>query len=705
MNTLDQLLLSNEFKSFLENTEIKFTHRNRENVSMNDLFVFPDLKIIKDSLKDFSSSISSENLWNYAHRILVLGGEQSGKTTLAKRLFLDAFSHGFSPLLIQGSNIGQGQSKLEDQIKLIARESYNITQEEFLKRENLICIIDDISANKLNTKTRKKLISDINNTFSHSIIIAEESFRLVTPDFPELDDYKKMEILPFGHVLRAKLIDKWVELEITEETYEQEIWAKTDEIRLHVDTLVHKNVVPAKPFHLLILLQSFETTVKQSLELTAYGHYYQHLIYQALERVHVKPDEYEKYLNVLSELGGAILQSSSESINEDDFFKEYSKKFLLAAPVNQEKIINNLVNSGILQRSENELKFYYRYSFYFFAAKKLADSLHKGEDSKNKIRSLVTMLHLEKASNIVLFLTHHSKDPWILDEILISVMDIFSNEEEVTLESDSLSFIQNFIKEIPELVLENRDAREERLKNDIQKDQLDNQEDQSHSKEQNHKIDDNEKLSEFIVKVNKVFRAIEVCGQILRNRIGSMERNSLEFIYEESLSVSLRFLSVFLTFSEYVQQESIRKIQKIVDQHPNRPNSKVIRDIESFYLAINYTVILAMLYKISSSLGSSKGREIYVKLTQVIGTPASKLIQEIIELQFEKKLDFTKIKSLHNEFSQQNNFICDRLLKHIIVHHCHMHGIPFKDRQRLASLLNIPLGAQQSMMIAQKRDR
>ena len=191
MNTPDQLLLSNEFKSFLENTEIKFTHRNRENVSMNDLFVFPDLKIIKDSLKDFSSSISSESLWNYAHRILVLGGEQSGKTTLAKRLFLDAFSHGFSPLLIQGSNIGQGQSKLEDQIKLIARETYNITQEEFLKRENLVCIIDDISANKLNTKTKKKLISDINNTFSNSIIIAEESFRFVTLIFQSLTIIKK----------------------------------------------------------------------------------------------------------------------------------------------------------------------------------------------------------------------------------------------------------------------------------------------------------------------------------------------------------------------------------------------------------------------------------------------------------------------------------------------------------------------------------
>ncbi|MDZ8091310.1 MAG: hypothetical protein RMZ42_05135 [Nostoc sp. DedQUE05] len=432
----------------------------------------------------------------------------------------------------------------------------------------------------------------------------------------------------------------------------------------------------------------------QRLELTAYGHYYQYLIYQALERVHVKRTEIDTYFNVLSELGGAILESPSESLDDSDldtFFKKYSTNFL---PVDRDKVIGDLVSSFILQRSETGLKFRYRYLFYFFTAKKLADSLHRGEEAKKRIQHLVNTIHLEKAANIVLFLTHHSKDPWILDEILLSVMDIFTDDKEVTLEATSLSFLQDFVKEIPDLVLESRDARQERLENDRQKDLIEQHE------EQNSFVDDNEDLQDLMVKVNKVFRAIEVCGQILRNRLGSLERNSLELIYEESLSVSLRFLNVFLRFSEYVREESIRKIKKILEQSPNLSNAKVIREVESFYLGINYMIILAMLYKIAFSLGSAKGRDIYIKVTESNYKPSFCLIQEIIELQFEKKLDTHKIDKLHSEFSK--NPVCDRLLKQIILRHCYMHDIGYRDRQKLATKLNISMHDQRSILLASK---
>ena len=271
-----------------------------------------------------------------------------------------------------------------------------------------------------------------------------------------------------------------------------------DELRLHVDSLVRKNIVPAKPFHILMLLQSFETMTTQRLEITAYGHCYQYLIYQALERVHVKQNEIDTYLNVLSELGGAILESPSESLDDSGlnvFFKKYSENFITT--VVQDKVIGDLVSSFILQRSEAGLKFRYRYLFYFFAAKKLADSLHQGEEAKKRIKHLVNTIHLEKASNIVLFLTYHSKNPWIIDEILLSVMDIFSDEKEVTLEANSLYFLQDFVKEIPDLVLENRDARQERLEDDRQKDLIDQHEDQDSP------VDDNEDLEEGSIPIWK----------------------------------------------------------------------------------------------------------------------------------------------------------------------------------------------------------
>jgi nucleoside phosphorylase len=691
--------LSNDFQEFLENTGIKFAHRNREHISLNDLFVYPDLIIKNQSLEKPPFNIPGEKLWEDENRLLILGDEQSGKTSLAKRLFIDAISYKYLPLLIEGGSIKS--SRIEEQIAKLVETTYSfITAQDFLQGDNLVCIVDDLSKNKLNKKAKSKLIAQLNSIFSRTIILAETSFIYIAPDFPELDDYKELEILSLGNVRRSQLIEKWVELESTEEVDDLQVWAKKDELQLHVDSLVRKNIVPAKPFHILMLLQSFETMTSHRLELTAYGHCYQYLIYQALERVHVKQTEIDTYFNVLSELGGVILESSSESSESldkselDTFFEKYSNDFL---PVDQNKVIGDLVNSFILQRSDNVLKFRYRYLFYFFAAKKIAESLQKEkrEKAKNKIKSLVNKIHLEKASNIVLFLTFHSKDPWIMDEILLSVMDIFSDEKAVTLEAGSLSFLQDFIKQIPELILEERDARQERLKHDRQKDRIEEQQE-----DRNRYVDENQDPSELIEKVNKVVRAIEVCGQIFRNRLGSLERDYLELIYEESLSVSLRLLNVFLRFSEYVREESIRKIKNKIEQNQNISNSKIIKEIEYFYLGMNYMVILGMLYKISFSLGSVKGREIYIKVTESKGNPAWRLIQEIIELQFEKKLDINKIDKLNIEFSK--NYICQRFLKEIILRHCYMHDIGYRERQKLAAKLNISMQTQRSITMASK---
>jgi len=688
--------LSDDFKKVLENVEVKFSHRSRENISLDDLFIFPDLRTLKKSLEDSPSRVPGEKLWDFNNRILIVGSEQSGKTTLAKKLFLDALSRRFLPLLIEGENIKS--SKIEEQILSLIKSTYPfINPAEFYQSNNIVCIVDDLSANALNRKAKNKLIESLNSIFPRTILLSDESFGLATPDFSALDDYEKLEILTFNHVRRGKLIEKWVALEITEEVDEQYIWSKVDELRLHVESLVRKNIVPAKPFHILLFLQSFEMMKAQRLELTAHGHCYQYLIYQALERANVRQNELDTYLNVLAELGGAMLESPSESLDEttlDAFFDNYSLNFLPV--VNREKVIRDLVNAFILQNSESGLKFRYRYLFYFFASKKLADSLLRGEKAKETIQRLVNSIHLERSSNIILFLTHHSKDPWILDEILYCVMEIFSEEKEITLEANSLSFLQDFIEEIPDLVLENRDAKQERLKDDEQKDAVEQK-----YEDQNNYLDKDEDLSDFMVKVNKLFRSIEVCGQILRNRLGSMERDYLESIYEESLSVSLRFLNIFLRYSEYVREGSIRKIRKTVSEKPDVSNSKIGKEVESFYLGLNYTVILSMLYKISFSLGSARGRDIYIKVTEAKPTPVFELIQEIIELQFEKKVDFNKIVKLHTKFNK--NSVCDRFLKHIVLRHFYMHDVGYKDRQKLASKLGISMKVQRSLRLNQSK--
>ncbi len=303
--------LTEKFKEYLGNTGIEFTHRNCATISLSDLFVFPDLKSIKKMLEEVEPNISGENLWNYGNQILIFGDEQSGKTSLAKRLFLDGLSCGYSPILIDGE-ILQSFLKIEEQVPKILAEIYsNISANDFLQCPNLVCIVDNLSAGKTSKRVRKEFIHSLNSIFSRTIFFAEESFKFITSDFPELYEYNKFEILPFGNVRRNELIEKWVNLGITEETDDQEIFKQIDELTILVDSLVRKDIVPAKPFHVLMILQSLETVTPQRLELTSFGHCYQYLIYQALERVRVRQTEVDTYLNVLTELGGEILNGSA----------------------------------------------------------------------------------------------------------------------------------------------------------------------------------------------------------------------------------------------------------------------------------------------------------------------------------------------------------------------------------------------------------
>lgn len=696
-NTEIKPRITDSYKKYIDDLDVKYGHPNSEALKFDDLFIYPELKPRKKDLDSFPPNIASEKLLDYSDKTIVFGDEQSGKTTLIKKLFSIAFSRGDLPILIDAASI---KSFDFDRClsKLISSTYENISREYFFNHPNRICFIDNISTLSLNKRAKDNLLSKINFYFDKVILLADDIFGFVTSDYAELDNYQELEILPFSHVSRSKLIEKWVLLELPEDTDDQTIWHRIDSLKVHVNGLVRKNIVPAKPIYVLMFLASFEATRTQKFELTSYGHCYQYLIYQELDKVKVKPDELETYINILSELGGTLLNSQGTTLNEtqlDIFFEEYSNKYL---PVNRAKIVKDLIESNILIDSETGLMFRYRYSFYFFAAKNLADCLHQRNNSQDKIQNLVDRIHLEEAGNIILFLTHHSKDPWILDQILYSVMELFTGEEELTLQENSLSFLQGFVAKIPDLVIENRDAKQERLNNDIEKDAIESRD--SEEKLDNESVD--EDGVELINNIKRVFRATEVCGQILRNRLGSLDRDSLESIYEESLSASLRLVSIILKLSDYAREESIRRIEYFLENNPEFSDDKIVNSVESFFLGLNYDIILGMLNRIAHSLGSEKGREIYTKVTKYLDTPALDLIQEIIELQFEKNLDIRKIENLYKKFAK--NPICRRLLKQIVIQYCYLHDINYRERQKLASRLNISLQTQHSMMLASHKN-
>ncbi|ELS01680.1 hypothetical protein Xen7305DRAFT_00013850 [Xenococcus sp. PCC 7305] len=686
-----------KYYEYIQEIDIQFSHPRVEKLKLNNLFIYPDLEVKSNYSEDVNSIINSERFLELESKIVILGEPESGKTALIKQLFVFSLRHNYLPIIIDANCFKFFEfDKCLD--KIVSNTYENISYKYFINYSQRICFVDNFSSTNISERARKELLKKLDKNFDRIIILAEDIFRYDIPHYKELDEYQVLKLLPLNNVKRTQLIEKWVGLESEEDYQNNHYWQRIDTLKRHVNSLVSTTIVPAKPLYVLMFISSFEVVNTKKIELTSYGHCYQYLIYQQLERGRVKPDEIEKYFNVLSELAGTLLDGKQYTLSElelDDFFDNYSQKYL---SVDRSIVINKLTEANILNNLEGGIRFRYQYSFYFFAAKNLADNLYQNIKSEEKIKYLISKIHLEGIRNIILFLTHHTKDPRILDEILYSVMELFSNNIAITLEKNSLPFLQSFASQIPDLVLENRDTRQERRREDELKDEI----------EKNNSSDEEPQLNieatpEFKLfnDIRQVFGATEVCGQIFRNRMGSLDRDSLELIYEESLMSSLRLLSIFMQINDYAREQTIRKIEYFIENNPEYSNSKIVKVVETFFWDINYDLILSILTKIAHALGSNKGEDIYSKVTKNINTPAAYLIKLIIDLQFKKDLDVDNISKLYRKYIK--NYIFIRMLKQIVIKHCYMHDINFKVRQRLISILKIPVDVEREIVFLKSR--
>ncbi|MDF7809654.1 hypothetical protein P4E94_19605, partial [Pontiellaceae bacterium B12219] len=167
------------------------------------------------------------------------------------------------------------------------------------------------------------------------------------------------------------------------------------------------------------------------------------------------------------------------------------------------------------------MSFKYRYIYYFYAAKYLADNFTQNESSKGEIKSLIENLHKEDCSNIIIFITHHTKNEWIFDEIQYCMMEMFEDSKEAQLNTEDLGFMTEFMNAIPQLVLEQREIAEERRTANINKDVAENIENELDAKV--NKLDP----ADILARTMKSFKAIELIGQIARNRYGSLQKDLL----------------------------------------------------------------------------------------------------------------------------------------------------------------------------------
>jgi hypothetical protein len=695
---IKNLKITEEFLSFLKSSELlSKAHSQKSEVLIDDIFIFPELTRY-DDLLEYEKKVSSEKLihdfLDYS-KILIAGEDQSGKTTLCKKIFTELRIKNFVPVYIT-DKLNQFQGSIDSKIIKSFKEQYSNIEFEDIDRKRIVPIIDDFHF----AKYKEKILLQLNG-FCYQFVFVDDIFSLNFKDENLLKLYKQFKIKEFSPTLRNSLIEKWIHLtdkDIISDKNKiyKEIDHSTELVNSTLGKVFSSGIMPAYPFFILTILSTHETFEKPlDKEITSQGYCYQALIYLYLRKNGVKNDEIDTYINFLTEIAFYFYKQKKIELTEadfNDFLKSYLDKFNL--PIKQDKLISNLQKTRIIAFDcFGNYSFCYSYLYYFFVAKYLAE--HRTENAKT-IDYLINNLHVNENAYIAIFISHHSKSAYILDEIILNAMCLFDKYKPATLSKNELSFFDNQIDNIVKAVLPNRNTspeqeRERRLKaQDIAEEIESKNKDLKAKDSETNEIDD-----ELAIELRRSIKTVEVMGSIIRNRAGSLEKTVLENVFSEAMNVHLKILTSFFELIKTENQQSeivefiSNRLEEIIKGKLRTPSNEELKKLsKTIFWNMNFSVVYGLVNKIIHSLGSNKLINIIEKVCDNNNTPASFLVKHGILMWYYKNLQIDNIVNgiEDDEFSETAN----RIMKFMIVNHCSVHTTGYKEIQKIEHKLGIP---------------
>ena len=696
---IKSLKIKDQFQDFLDSADIlSKSHYNKEILNLKDIFVFPKLKSydLEEVSHKFDSERFKTEILKY-NKVIIAGENQSGKTTLCKGLFLIYKSLNYIPIYLEDENkfLGNPHKKLEKAFQ----EQYEENNFDELDIKRIVPIVDNFHF----AKYQEKYIEEY-SSFKKQVLIVDDIFGLDIKNQALIKEFKKFKIREFTALERNELIKKWIQIKeepqilINPNHLQQSIDDKTEIIENSLGIIFGKGIMPSYPFFILTILSAQETQKPLDSEITSQGHCYQALIYLYLRRQGVKNDQIDIYTNFLTELAFWIFDHKGLGIDQiefDMFLKQYESNFNL--PILISEIVRKLANVNICRfDSFNQFNFCYKYIYYFFVAKYLSEHI---QTKKETINSILANLQKDENAYITVFIAHHKKSDYLLDELLLNAEILFEKYAPATLNTVELSFFDKnedkIIKAILPSYRHNVDAERRKLLE--QKVEIEEDTENSPRKSDNDALDKEQDISDLLKNLRRSIKTVEVICLIIKNRAGSLDLKRLEYIFEQGLKVHLRILQSFIEIiqDEKAEQEIVDILKERIDQVIEEKGDdkkisveKIEKLIRTIYWNLNFSVLHGFITKAIRSLGSTNLLDISQKISDSENTPAAFIVNHGIRMWYAKSLKIDEIADRieKSDFSKT----AEQLMKTKVVEHCRLHCIDYKDMQKIEHKLKIP---------------
>jgi hypothetical protein len=701
ISAIKDLKIRSPFQSFLNSADILTkSHKNKEVLHLLDIFVFPKLKCYdgEEVAHKYDADRLTTEILQF-DKLIIAGENQSGKTTLCKIIFTIYRNLNYIPIYLEDENkyLGNPQTKLEKAFI----EQYDSENFENFDVKRIVPIVDNFHFAKYQEKYVEQYYS-----FNKQVLIVDDIFGLNIRNQAIIKDYHKFKIREFTTLERNDLIKKWIL--INPNHLQQSIDQKTELIENSLGIIFGKGIMPSYPFFILSLLAAQDTQKPLDSEITSQGHCYQALIYLYLRREGVKNDQIDIYSNFLTELAYWIYERKGKGLDNsefENFLEHYKATFNLPIPIAD--LVRTFANVNICKfDSLNQFNFCYSYIYYFFVAKFLSEHI---QTKKETINSILSNLHKDENAYVTVFIAHHTKSDYLLDELILNAEILFEKYEPATLATDELSFFDKHEDKIIQAILPSyeHNAEAERKKILTRKSEIEetkSEDSQTHSETENDQIE-----SDLFSDLRLSIKTVEVMGLVIKNRSGSLDLNRLEYIFEQGLKVHLRILSSFIEVikdenaEQYIVDLLKERINQIIEENESSKKlsiEKIEKLVRSIYWNLNFGVLHGFITKTIHSLGSINLLNISQTISDKEKTPAAFVVNQGIKMWYAKSLRIDEISERigENDFSKT----AERLIKFKVVEHCRLHKIDFKDLKKIENKLKL---SSKKMLVERSKNK
>lgn len=699
-----------QFAKSLIDLGVHITHPDRETVTLDDVFVYPDLALQPFPPQPTQTIIPGNKVVQTmlnTGRVVISGSGWSGKTALARKLTLDLLDAGKIPILLLGDAAGlPSDERLQGYLERAFTEQYaSPSVEDFRQqpRSARAVIIDDFHRVQFTGKRRVSFLQHVID-FADTVIllfldVLADFIELVTPTALTDEGRKRFSqyrILPLGHVGREHLMAKWIALEdVTRPGNINRIqrisqWSST------LNTFIGRNYLPAYPIYILSVLQTIDAGNSVDTSAGTHGYFYELIISLTLSKNRSKSD-YDIVKAFLAYLAFYYTSRRRLTITEAELrtvHKAYSESMIVNLPF--DRTFELLLKQEVLTKHNDQVGFCYGYYLYYFTALYLRDNLHM-PDIQAIVCDMADNMNVELNANVMLFLCHLSKSPIIIECLLKAAASSFAEYADATLAEDVAFVAKDVDASLTWELVEQEDIQEERESRLATLDEAGN-------RVQNYGLE--ESVIEpppvsVLADLELALTKLQVIGQVLKNHPGSMPGPDKSELAAAAMHLGFRIAAAVLDLVRQNEQLLLVMIARtLMADHPSLLQSEAAERARQSMAGMVHVVGFGVTKRISIAVGSRHLIPLYEHMKPQFPSPLGRLVHTSLHL--DQAADFPEGEVLECATELEDWDVAMSVLRHLVIDHFQLIPRDQATIQKLCARLNVPYRQLQFVHPAQR---